>query len=59
MSQIDEVKKLRKLCGAGFNDCFAALKEAGGDIEKALEILRVKGISKASKKCQELQGKVL
>ena len=50
MSQIDEVKKLRKLCGAGFNDCFAALKESGGDIEKALEILRVKGISKASKK---------
>ena len=39
MSQIDEVKKLRKICGAGFNDCFAALKEAGGDIEKALEIL--------------------
>ena len=38
---------------------FCALKEAGGDIEKALEILRVKGISKASKKCQELPGKVL
>ena len=44
MSQIDEVKKLRKLCGAGFNDCSSALKESGGDIEKALEILRVKGI---------------
>ena len=59
MSQIDEVKKLRKLCGAGFNDCSSALKEAGGDIEKALEILRVKGVSKASKKCQELLVKVL
>ncbi|MAJ86187.1 MAG: translation elongation factor Ts [Candidatus Pelagibacter sp.] len=50
MSQIDEVKKLRKLCGAGFNDCLSALKEANGNIEEALEILRVKGISKASKK---------
>ena len=50
MSQINEVKRLRKLCGAGFNDCSTALKDAGGDIEKALEILRVKGISKASKK---------
>ena len=56
MSQIDEVKKLRKLCGAGFNDCAAALKESGGDIEKALEILRVKGISKASKKMSRIAG---
>ena len=56
MSQIDEVKKLRKICGAGFNDCFAALKEASGDIEKALEILRVKGISKASKKMSRTAG---
>ena len=59
MSQIDEVKKLRKLCGAGFNDCFAALKESGGDIEKALEILRVKGISKASKKMSRTAGEGL
>ena len=56
MSQIDEVKKLRKLCGAGFNDCSSALIEAGGDIEKALEILRVKGISKASKKMSRTAG---
>ena len=56
MSQIDEVKKLRKICGAGFNDCFAALKEASGDIEKDLEILRVKGISKASKKMSRTAG---
>ena len=56
MSQIDEVKKLRKLCGAGFNDCSSALKESGGDIEKALEILRVKGISKASKKMSRTAG---
>ena len=56
MSQIDEVKKLRKRCGAGFNDCSSALKESGGDIEKALEILRVKGISKASKKMSRTAG---
>ena len=50
MSEIEDVKKLRKLCGAGFKDCLSALKEAKGNIEKALEILRVKGISKATKK---------
>ena len=55
MSQIDEVKKLRKLCGAGFNDCSSALKESGGDIEKALEILS-QGISKASKKMSRTAG---
>ena len=50
MSEIEDVKKLRKLCGAGFKDCSSALKEANGNIEKALEILRVRGISKATKK---------
>ena len=34
----------------GFKDCNLAIKESGGDIDKAIEILRVKGISKASKK---------
>ena len=50
MSNIEEVKKLRKLSGAGFKDCLSALNEAKGNLDKALEILRVKGISKASKK---------
>ena len=50
MSDIDKVKKLRQSTGAGFKDCNAALKESGGDLEKAAEILRVKGIAKASKK---------
>ena len=50
MSDIESVKKLRELTGAGFKDCNLAIKEAGGDIDKAIEILRVKGISKASKK---------
>ena len=50
MSDIEKVKKLRQLTGAGFKDCNIALKESNGDIEKASEILRVKGVAKASKK---------
>ena len=50
MSDIEKVKKLRNSTGAGFKDCNAALKEASGDLEKASEILRVRGIAKASKK---------
>ena len=50
MSDIKNVKKLREVTGAGFKDCNLAIKESGGDIDKAIEILRVKGISKASKK---------
>ena len=50
MSDIEKVKKLREATGAGFKDCNQAIKESGGDLDKAIEILRVKGISKASKK---------
>ena len=50
MSDIENVKKLREVTGAGFKDCNLAIKESNGDIDKAIEILRVKGISKASKK---------
>jgi len=50
MSDIENVKKLREITGAGFKDCNLAIKESNGDIDKAIEILRVKGISKASKK---------
>ena len=49
-NDINKIKKLRQSTGAGFKDCSAALQEGNGDIEKAIEILRVKGISKASKK---------
>ena len=52
MSDIEKVKKLRQSTGAGFKDCNAALKESSGDLEKAAEILRVKGIAKASKKME-------
>ena len=50
MSDIEKIKQLRKSTGAGFKDCNAALKESNGDLDKAAEILRVKGIAKASKK---------
>tara|TARA_B100001146_G_scaffold74844_1_gene66403 strand:+ start:719 stop:1570 length:852 start_codon:yes stop_codon:yes gene_type:complete len=50
MSDLDKIKQLRKSTGAGFKDCNAAIKDSGGDLNKAAEILRVKGISKASKK---------
>ena len=50
MSDIEKIKQLRQSTGAGFKDCNSALKESGGDLEKAVEILRVKGIAKASKK---------
>ena len=50
MSDLEKVKKLREATGAGFKDCNQAIKESKGDLDKAIEILRIKGISKASKK---------
>jgi elongation factor Ts len=46
------VKELREKTGAGFSDCRAALIEAGGDIEKAITVLRKKGQAAAAKKAQ-------
>jgi elongation factor Ts len=50
MSDIEKIKQLRQSTGAGFKDCNAAIQESKGDLDKAVEILRIKGISKASKK---------
>ena len=50
MGDIEKIKQLRQSTGAGFKDCNAAIQESGGDLDKAAEILRIKGISKASKK---------
>ena len=50
MPDVEKIKKLRNLTGAGFKDCSAALLESNNSIDKAIEILRVKGISKATKK---------
>src|SRR5882762_1460886 len=46
------VKELRERTGAGFSDCRAALVDANGNIEKAIEILRKKGQGAAAKKAQ-------
>lgn len=45
-----DVKALRERTGAGMMDCKAALAEAGGDVDKAIEILRVKGQASAAKR---------
>tara|TARA_B100000700_G_scaffold253861_1_gene285862 strand:+ start:140 stop:991 length:852 start_codon:yes stop_codon:yes gene_type:complete len=50
MSDLEKIKKLRQSTGAGFKDCNSALKDSNGDLQKAVEILRVKGVAKASKK---------
>ena len=47
---LDSIKKLREMTGVGFKDCKLALDETKGDIDKSVEFLRKKGISKASKK---------
>ena len=47
---LDSVKKLREMTGVGFKDCKLAIDESNGDIEKAIEFLRKKGIAKASNK---------
>lgn len=44
------VVKLRQITGAGMMDCRTAMEEAGGDVEKAAEILRKKGAVKAAKR---------
>ena len=47
---LDKVKKLREITGVGFKDCKSAIDETKGDIEKSIELLRKKGIAKASKR---------
>jgi elongation factor Ts len=47
-----DVKSLRDRTGAGMMECKAALEEAGGDIEKAIELLRVEGQASAAKRSE-------
>ncbi|QER41713.1 translation elongation factor Ts [Thermodesulfobacterium sp. TA1] len=47
---VDLIKQLRERTAAGFSDCKKALEEAGGDIEKAVDILRKKGLAIAAKR---------
>ncbi len=47
---VDEIKKLKELTGVGLTDAKAALVEADGDFDKALEAMRKKGLTKAEKR---------
>ena len=47
---IDAIKKLREKTNAGIIDCKKALRESGGDVEKAIDVLRKQGAAMASKK---------
>jgi len=47
-----DVKRLRELTGAGMMDCKNALEEAGGDFDKAVEVLRIKGAKDIGKRAQ-------
>lgn len=47
---IDDIKKLKELTGIGLTDAKTALTEADGNFDKALEVLRKKGLTKADKK---------
>ena len=51
-----DVKSLRERTGAGMMDCKAALEEAGGDTDKAVELLRVKGQASAAKRSGRSTG---
>src|SRR5205823_5624898 len=50
MITADAVKELRERTGAGFMDCKRALEESGGDVDRAVAILRERGLAAAAKK---------
>ena len=53
------VKELRERTGAGMMDCKAALQESGGDMERAVDLLRKKGLAKAAKKAGRIAAEGL
>ena len=53
-SSLEKVKRLREITGVGFKDCKSAIDECDGDIDKSIEFLRKKGISKATKKMERV-----
>jgi elongation factor Ts len=54
-----KVKQLREITGVGFKDCKSAIDDAKGDIEKSIELLRKKGIAKASKRMERIAAEGL
>ena len=59
MSDIEKVKKLRESTGAGFKDCNLAIKESGGDLDKAIEILELKEYQKLQKMSRDAKEGVV
>jgi len=51
-----DIQKLRELTSAGVMDCKKALEEAGGDFDKAVSVIREKGISKMEKRSGRVTG---
>jgi len=56
---LEKVKQLREITGVGFKDCKTAIDETKGDIEKSVELLRIKGIAKASKRMSRVAAEGL
>ena len=56
---LEKVKQLREITGVGFKDCKNAIDETKGDIEKSVELLRKKGIAKASKRMSRVAAEGL
>ncbi|ADQ05106.1 translation elongation factor Ts [Caldicellulosiruptor owensensis OL] len=54
MITAEMVKELREKTGAGMMDCKKALEDAGGDMDKAIELLRERGFAKAAKKASRV-----
>ena len=59
MVSAELVKQLREKTGAGMMDCKKVLTETDGDMEKAIELLRERGITKAAKKADRIAAEVL
>jgi elongation factor Ts len=53
MISAKDVKQLRDMTGAGMMDCKKALEETGGDLEKAVDLMRAKGAAKAAKRAEK------
>ena len=56
---LEKIKQLREITGVGFKDCKNAIDETKGDIEKSIELLRKKGIAKASKRMSRVAAEGL
>ena len=56
---LKKVKELREITGVGFKDCKNAIDETKGDVEKSIELLRIKGIAKASKRMERVASEGL